>query len=99
MDPNLTLTRRTNLSPLSDHDDFSDNESVYAESENSRQPESLDNAAKENLETSGQLTRPAEQQTQVYDRIMTGWDPLPQLAGQKRTRSPDTQIVQTKRGR
>ncbi|RKF83634.1 hypothetical protein GcM3_011038, partial [Golovinomyces cichoracearum] len=45
MDPNLTMTRRTNLNSLREHDDFSDNESVYAESENSSQPELIDSPA------------------------------------------------------
>lgn len=75
---------------------FFDDESVYAQSKNSRQPESIYSPAEKNLETSGKLTSPTEQQTQVYDRIMTGRDLLPKLAGQERTRSPDTQIVRTK---
>lgn len=34
-----------------------------------------------------------------YDQIMTGWDPVTPIAGQKRSRSPDDQITYTKRGR
>ncbi|POS81846.1 hypothetical protein EPUL_006129, partial [Erysiphe pulchra] len=84
--------------PIS-NDDFSDDESIYAESEISKDPESIDSQADENLESSEQITNPSDQQIQIYDRIMTGWDPLPQLAGQKRNRSPDIQIMRTKRGR
>ena len=34
-----------------------------------------------------------------YDQIMTGWDPVPPLAGTKRSRSPEQEIILSKRGR
>lgn len=35
----------------------------------------------------------------AIDRIMTGWDPTPPLAGQKRDHSPESQTPYSKRGR
>ncbi|POS82153.1 hypothetical protein EPUL_006286 [Erysiphe pulchra] len=91
-EPNQTA----DLTHLISNDDLSDDESIYAESEVSKILNTTDIQA-ESSKSSEQVTDPTEQQIQVYDKIMTGWDPLPQLAGQKRTRSPDTQIMTTKR--
>lgn len=92
------MTRRSKTLPLS-NDDFSDDESIYAESEVSEDHKLIENQADPGLPLSEPTTDPTEQQIEAYDKIMTGWDPLPQLAGQKRTRSPEPQIMQTKRGR
>ncbi|KAI0991485.1 hypothetical protein K3495_g16702, partial [Podosphaera aphanis] len=34
-----------------------------------------------------------------YDQVMTGWDPVPLIAGRKRSRSPEDQTTYSKRGR
>lgn len=34
-----------------------------------------------------------------YDKIMTGWDPVPPIAGQKRPHSPEAETTQTRSGR
>lgn len=34
-----------------------------------------------------------------YDKVITGWDPVPQLAGHKRPHSPETQTITTRAGR
>ena len=39
------------------------------------------------------------EEQQNYDQIMTGWDPIRPIAGQKRAHSPEFQTMQTKRGR
>lgn len=36
--------------------------------------------------------------TEKYDQIMIGWDPVLPTAGQKRDRSPDDHLVNSKRG-
>ncbi|POS85018.1 hypothetical protein EPUL_003997 [Erysiphe pulchra] len=53
-----------------------------------------------------ELTRQEEQselivsdQNEKYDQVMTGWDPIPQLAGTKRSRSPEQEVTPSKRGR
>lgn len=97
-DPNSIMTRKTNT-PSFSNDDFSDDESIYAESEVSKELTITGIQADPSPTLFEQTTDPAEQKIEVSDKIMTGWDPLPQLAGQKRTRSQDPQATQIKRGR
>lgn len=41
----------------------------------------------------------SSQEETPYDYIMTGWNPLQPVAGQKRPHSPEPETIQTKRGR
>lgn len=65
----------------------------YTEFQNSTDPDLTGSKTEEDLESSKKLSGPVEQQIQPYTRIMADWDPLPQLAGKKRTLSPESQIM------
>ena len=81
------------------NDDVTDDESYLTELEYQEDIEQPDVLAESHQEESGPLVGPTEEIAQVYDRIMTGWDPVPPIAGQKRPHSPEMQLIRTKRGR
>lgn len=45
-----------------------------------------------------EISQPDVPEAPQYDRIMTGWDPLPPLAGHKRAHSPESDMIQKVRG-
>lgn len=47
----------------------------------------------------GQMIESVQPEQETYDRVMTGWDEVPPVAGQKRQHSPEPGIYRTKRGR
>lgn len=47
----------------------------------------------------GPSVRPIDEDQPRYDQIMTGWDTVAPVAGQKRCRSPEPTITRSKRGR
>lgn len=44
-------------------------------------------------------TKPNDDQKENYDFAMTGWDPIPPIAGQKRSKSPEPEVTRSKKGR
>lgn len=48
---------------------------------------------------SGQVVGPIDPEDIVYDRVIIRWDEIPPIAGRKRQRSIEPQIIQSKRGR
>ena len=46
-----------------------------------------------------QMVRTESDEVERYDQIMTGWDPVIPLAGNKRGRSPKPEVAVSKRGR
>ncbi|KAI1004558.1 hypothetical protein K3495_g3650 [Podosphaera aphanis] len=45
------------------------------------------------------IISPTENENEVrYDQVMTGWDPIPQIAGQKRAHSPDSNSANKNNG-
>ena len=46
-----------------------------------------------------QMVRTESEEAERYDQIMTGWDPVTPLAGNKRGRSPEPEVIISKRGR
>lgn len=85
--------------------DLSDTESFLSETEEEGESslpltKSDENESKE-LEPSSSASLPDQNkhEIEVYDKIMTGWDPVPLVAGQKRACPPEQQTMRTKRGR
>lgn len=65
----------------------------------SSQPENYQQGVNDREPDQGDLVRQSElaDLEQVrYDQVMTGWDPIPQIAGQKRRYSPEPEIEKTR---
>ncbi|KAI1003691.1 hypothetical protein K3495_g4519 [Podosphaera aphanis] len=90
-------------SELTDTDSSEETEEIsshdtYRSSENNTP--SNDSTCQHNVtsQDNNELTLASEPDTQ-YDNIMTGWDPIPPIAGHKRPHSPEVDAANRKRGK
>ncbi|KAI0991061.1 hypothetical protein K3495_g17126, partial [Podosphaera aphanis] len=89
------------LSPSEKSDRLDLEEGVIEVHQNDQQPIIPDGGISDELNEQGEsepVVEPIESE-EAYDRIMTGWDEVPPVAGRKRQRSPEPQIIHSKRGR